>query len=139
MTELPSERVTGIGGVFFKAKDPDALREWYRSHLGISFEPGDGHTFLWRDDQRSEAADVAGVAGSTTWSVFDAATDYFDPSPAPFMINYRVPNLDRMLGQLRAAGVTVDDKVEEMEYGRFGWAMDPEGNRLELWEPAPGL
>jgi catechol 2,3-dioxygenase-like lactoylglutathione lyase family enzyme len=128
--------VTGIGGVFFKARDPDALREWYRRHLGIAFEPGDGATFLWRDDQRGDGEEVS---GSTTWSVFDERSDYFDPSTAWLMINYRVANLDRMLAQLRAAGVAVDDRVEEMEYGRFGWAMDPEGNRFELWEPAPDL
>jgi catechol 2,3-dioxygenase-like lactoylglutathione lyase family enzyme len=136
MTELPPERVTGIGGVFFKSKDPDALRRWYREHLGIAFEPGDGATFLWRDDQRGAGSEVT---GSTTWSVFDEGSDYFDPSSARFMINYRVADLDRMRSQLRAAGVEVDDRVEAMEYGRFGWARDPEGNRFELWEPAPGL
>jgi predicted enzyme related to lactoylglutathione lyase len=136
MTDLPGERVTGIGGVFFKSSDPAALRDWYRTHLGIEFEPEDGATFLWRNDQRPDAE---GVSGSTTWSIFPERTDYFDPSSARFMVNYRVSNLDRMLAQLREAGVPVDGRVEEMEYGRFGWAMDPEGNRIELWEPAPGL
>jgi len=136
MTGLPSERVTGIGGVFLKSKDPDALRAWYRDHLGVAVEPYGGATFLWKDDQRGEGEEVE---GSTTWSVFDDASDYFDPSPARFMINYRVTSLDRMLEQLRAAGATVDDRIQEMEYGRFGWAMDPDGNRFELWEPAPGL
>jgi predicted enzyme related to lactoylglutathione lyase len=136
VSELPTERVTGIGGVFFKSRDPAALREWYRAHLGIDHEPDDGAMFRWRDDQRTGGPEVA---GSTTWSIFDDRSGYFDPSAARFMVNYRVSDLDRMLTQLRAAGVTVDDHVEASEYGRFGWAMDPEGNRLELWEPPPGL
>jgi predicted enzyme related to lactoylglutathione lyase len=122
------ERATGIGGVFFKSKDPAALGAWYRDHLGLELEAGQDavSVFRWTD-------------GTTTWSAFPDDTRSFEPSTAPFMINYRVSNLDRMLEQLRAAGALVDDRVEDSEFGRFGWAGDPEGNRFELWEPAPGL
>ncbi len=125
-------RVTGIGGVFFKAQDPEALREWYRIHLGVSIEPWGGAVFRWQTPERPEPA------GATVWSLFPADTKYFDPSHAPFMINYRVANLDRVLAALRAEGCAVDDKVEVSEFGKFGWVMDPERNRIELWEPPPG-
>ena len=122
------ERVKGIGGVFFKSRDPESLLGWYREHLGIEHAHGCA-VFPWRraeDPQRK---------GSTVWSPFSKDTEYFAPSEASFMINYRVDDLDAMLAQLRAAGVTVDDRIEESEFGPFGWAMDPDGNRLELWEP----
>jgi predicted enzyme related to lactoylglutathione lyase len=119
------ERVTGIGGVFFKARDPRALAAWYRQHLGIPIDANQTYGML--------ASAAAGEP--TVWSAFPETTQYFEPSSAPFMINYRVRDLDAMLNQLRAAGVTVDDKVEDYDYGRFGWAIDPEGNRFELWEP----
>jgi predicted enzyme related to lactoylglutathione lyase len=119
------ERVTGLGGVFFKAKDPKALTEWYRAHLGV---PGDG-IFQWREE-----ADPQRI-GKTVWSAFSQDTRYFEPSTAPFMINYRVRDLDAVLAALRSEGVVVDPKIEEGEYGRFAWIMDPEGNRIELWEP----
>ena len=122
------ERITGIGGIFFKAKDHASLLAWYRDHLGLDGDPH-GSTFEWRE------ADGSGRRRHTVWSVFKHDTRYFDPSPAPFMVNYRVANLDRMLAQLKAAGVPVDEKIEESEFRRFGWAMDPEGNRFELWEP----
>ena len=119
------ERVVGIGGVFFKTRDPKALAAWYREHLGVPVEAG-----------QTYGAFVAAAAGEqAVWSTFPADTSYFGPGPAPFMVNYRVRNLDAMLAQLRAAGVKVDDKVEDYDYGRFGWAADPEGNRFELWEP----
>lgn len=129
------ERVTGIGGIFLKARDPKGLAAWYREHLGVPIAEGQTYgTFT---------AGPGGEAASpeqTVWSVFPADTPYFAPSAAPFMVNYRVADLDRMLAQLRAAGAAVDDRVEEYEYGRFGWASDPEGNRFELWEPAgPGF
>lgn len=124
-----SERVTGIGGIFFKARDKAALIAWYRERLGMDVQEWGGATFDWRD------ADDAAKRGQTLWTVFPRESPYFDPSASPFMINYRVANLDRMLAQLRTAGVTVDDKIESSEFGRFGWAMDPEGNRVELWEP----
>jgi predicted enzyme related to lactoylglutathione lyase len=128
----PAERVTGIGGVFFYAADPAALMAWYRQHLGVVADPDGAVVFRW------PAGQDAARPGSTVWVPFPADTTYFAPSTKPFMINFRVANLDRMLAQLRAAGVPVDDHVEEMLYGRFGWCMDPEGNRVELWEPAEG-
>lgn len=121
------KRVTGIGGIFFKSKDPDGLREWYRKHLGIEAESW-GATFRWRDDPRADN-------GSTAWSVMPETTKYFQPSDKPFMINFRVADLTSLLEELRAEGVTVDDKMDESEFGKFGWVMDPDGNRLELWEP----
>lgn len=123
------ERVTGIGGIFFKSPDPAALVAWYRDHLGIQPEWDAGATFTWRRDDDPEQH------GTTVWSAFPADTRYFEPADRPFMINYRVADLDAMLAQLRAAGVQVDERVEESEYGRFGWAMDPHGNRFELWQP----
>jgi len=121
------ERVTGIGGIFFKAKDPEAMAAWYSQHLGIGIE--DGHAdFVWREKDNPDQT------GRTVWSIFPADTDYFGPSRPAFMINYRVSNLDRMLEQLRAGGILVE-KVEDYDYGRFAWITDPEGNRIELWEP----
>ena len=128
------ERVTGIGGVFFKANDRAALLAWYREHLGLRSLPDDDAVVLrWRDADQPERL------GSTTWALFDAETTYFDPSRSPFMVNYRVRDLDAMLDQLRSAGVQVDDRIEDAGFGRFGWAMDPEGNRFELWEPPEGM
>jgi predicted enzyme related to lactoylglutathione lyase len=128
------ERVTGIGGVFFKARDPKALLEWYGSHLGMVPEPDfTGTVFRWGSDQRSDGA------GTMTWAIFPSDTTYFCSPDARAMVNYRVEDLDRMLAQLRSAGVGVDPRVEESEFGRFGWAVDGEGNRFELWQPAPGL
>ena len=119
------ERVIGIGGVFFKSRDPKALAAWYREHLGVPVEPGQTYGAL-----------TSAAAGETTvWSAFAADTKYFGPGPAPFMVNYRVRNLDAMLAQLRAHGVQVDDKREEGPHGRFGWARDCDGNRFELWQP----
>ncbi|MFO0880405.1 MAG: VOC family protein [Gemmataceae bacterium] len=117
------ERVLGIGGVFFQARDPQALAAWYREHLGIPIAPDQTYGVL--------ASTAAGE--HTVWSVFPA--DSTSPAPAPFKVNYRVRNLDAMLAQLRAAGATVSDKVEDYGFGRFGWATDPEGNTFELWEP----
>jgi predicted enzyme related to lactoylglutathione lyase len=126
------DRVTGIGGIFFKAHDPEKLKVWYRQHLGI--EPGDDGTvvFQWREQHRPD------LVGTTVWAPFPHDTRYFDPSSKPFMINYRVANLGWLLEQLRAEGVQVEDQIEEHEYGRFAWVIDPEGNRVELWEPAEG-
>lgn len=128
------ERATGIGGVFFKARDPKALLEWYRSHLGVDPAPDfTGVVFRWGIEKSPDAA------GTTTWAIFPSDTTYFGAAKAQCMINYRVVDLDRMLTQLRGAGVQVDGRVEDSEFGRFGWAVDPEGNRLELWQPARGL
>lgn len=119
------ERVLGMGGVFFKARDPQALAAWYREHLGVPLEEG-----------QSFAQFVSTGAGEeTVWATFPADTDYFGSPSAHCMFNYRVRDLHAMLAQLRAAGVAVDENVQEGEYGRFGWATDPEGNRFELWEP----
>lgn len=123
-------RVTGIGGIFLKARDPDALRAWYRDHLGVDVQSWGGATFRWTDP-------ASGREGVTVWSVFPSTSDYFKPSNAPFMVNYRVADLAAALAALRAEGCTVDDRTEESEYGKFGWVMDVEGNRVELWEP-PG-
>lgn len=129
------ETVTGIGGVFIRAgSDHQALLAWYRNHLGIEPEEWGGKVFTWGPKEP-----LPGEGGSTTWAVFPADTEYFGEGEAPYMINYRVENLDRMLQQLRSAGVSVDDRVHESEFGRFGWAVDPDGNRFELWQPAPGL
>jgi predicted enzyme related to lactoylglutathione lyase len=126
------KRVTGIGGIFFKAKDAEKLKEWYRDHLGIDCHGGAGAAFEWREPEHPERS------GLTVWSVFPAHTKYFEPSAAPFMINYRVADLDRLLAQLREEGVEVEGRIEEDENGRFAWASDPEGNRFELWEPSQG-
>ncbi len=124
-------RVTGIGGIFFKAKDPKALGEWYKTHLGIKVEEWGGVAFRWADDN------TAGT-GTTVWSPFKADTTYFEPGTANFMINYRVADLHALLACLREEGCAVDDKVDESEYGKFGWVLDPEGNRIELWQPPDG-
>ena len=122
-------RITGLGGIFFKAKDPEKLRAWYQEHLGLDLQDWGGTAFRWRD------VNEPAREGSTVWSIFPASSNYFDPSSAPFMVNYRVNDLERVLLALRAEGCTVDEKVEVSEFGKFGWVMDPEGNRLELWEP----
>ncbi len=123
------KRVTGIGGIFFKTQDVKQMRDWYSKHLDIPVEEGGYGLFRWRDDENPE------MRKSTTWSLFKADTDYFAPSTAPFMINYRVENLVELLDTLRKEGVRVEDKIEEYEFGKFGWIYDPEGNKIELWEP----
>jgi predicted enzyme related to lactoylglutathione lyase len=120
------EQVTGIGGIFFKARDPARMAAWYREHLGIGNEDGQAD-FVWREH------DQPNRIGRTVWSLFQEDTDYFGLASTPFMINYRVSNLERMLEQVRVAGISVD-KVEDHAYGRFAWITDPEGNRIELWE-----
>jgi predicted enzyme related to lactoylglutathione lyase len=123
------KRVVGIGGVFFKAENPEALSKWYQEHLGVPGGQGGPAMFHWRRDDAPEQREL------TVWSPFKKDTTYFEPSRAPFMINYVVDDLDAVLAALRAEGVTVDDKIQDEGYGRFGWAMDPEGNRIELWQP----
>jgi predicted enzyme related to lactoylglutathione lyase len=120
------ERATGIGGVFVRSANPDALRAWYAEHLGLELEAFGGVSLRSRGGE------------TLTWAVFAGDTEYFGRRDQQVMVNYRVRDLDVMLAQLRAAGAAVDDRVEEQEYGRFGWATDPDGNRFELWEPAPG-
>jgi predicted enzyme related to lactoylglutathione lyase len=124
-------KVTGIGGVFFKAKDMDRMKDWYRDMLGIPLEADQAYgIFNWRDKDNAERI------GGTVWSLFAADSDYFDPATAPMMVNYRVDNLDEALADLRARGVTIVGEPMDMEgVGRFGWVLDPEGNKIELWEP----
>jgi len=123
-------RVTGIGGIFLKAKDPAMLREWYRSHLGIDVQAWGGTSFPWVDRAGEP------TAGTTTWMIGDGSS--FAPSHAPFMVNYRVADLHALLAALRSEECNVLEKTEESEYGKFGWVMDPEGNKVELWEPPAG-
>jgi predicted enzyme related to lactoylglutathione lyase len=126
------KRVTGIGGIFFHAKDPVALRAWYQRHLGIDVQPWGGAAFRWTDD----AGEPAG--GTTVWSIGSAGSDHFAPGAASFMINYRVEDLDALLQALRNEGCEVLDKTDDAEYGKFGWVVDPEGNKVELWQPPAG-
>lgn len=123
------KRVTAIGGVFFKADDPKALNEWYSKHLGIPLDSYGSAVFHWRDDENPDKK------GSTVWSTFKRETTYFGSGPQSSMINYRVENLDALLEALAAEGVVIDPKREEYDYGKFAWIVDPEGNRIELWEP----
>src|SRR2546423_8052288 len=115
-------RVTGLGGVFFKAEDPERMYAWYETHLGLKKDEG-GVLFRWREAKSD-------VPGTTVWAIFGKDTKYFNPSTAPFMLNYRVEDIDAMLERLRSEGVKVDDRREDSEYGRFAWVMDPEGNRI---------
>ena len=121
-------RVTGIGGVFFKCKDPKKVKQWYKAHLGLNTDQY-GTTFEWR-----QAADST-RKGFTQWSAFSEKTKYFDPSTRDFMINYRVENLNALLQDFKRDSVTVTDTVESYSYGRFVHIMDIEGNKIELWEP----
>ena len=124
------KRVTGIGGIFFKAKDPKALGAWYRDHLGLDVSEWGGAVFQWGGD--------GSEAGMTIWSPFAADTQYMAPGRASFMVNFRVADLDGLLAALRSEGCNVVDKVERSEYGAFGWVIDPEGNKIELWQPPEG-
>jgi predicted enzyme related to lactoylglutathione lyase len=126
------KRVTGIGGIFFKAKDPKALGDWYRKHLGVPVEEWGGAMFSW-----SNPENPSGV-GTTLWTPFKEDTSHFAPSKSSFMINFRVHDLHALIKALREEGCAVDEKVDDSEYGKFGWVMDPEGNRVELWQPPDG-
>jgi predicted enzyme related to lactoylglutathione lyase len=116
------ERVVGIGGVFFRARNPERLREWYAEHLGVDVQDWGGQAF------------VGDSGDQTVWCIFSSSSDYW-PRKQSSMLNYRVRDLDAMVAQLREAGVRVDDKQEEEENGWFAWGYDPEGNRFELWQP----
>ena len=120
------KRVTGIGGLFFKTENPAELKNWYKKHLGFNTDDW-GCTFWWKDKNNKSA--------STQWSPFEENTSYFSPSKKDFMFNYRVANLTELLKNLKNEGVTIVGKIEEYEYGKFGWILDPEGNKIELWEP----
>ena len=126
------KRVTGIGGIFFKAKDAPALQAWYKRHLGIDVQSWGGTAFSWTD------ADGKPSGGMTTWSIGSVEGDQFAPSAAPFMINYRVDDLRGLIAALKAEGCNVLEKIDDSEYGKFGWVIDPEGNKVELWEPPAG-
>jgi predicted enzyme related to lactoylglutathione lyase len=120
--------ILGIGGIFFKSTDHKALRSWYQDKLGI-LNGEFGGTFKWR------AHDAPDTERITAWSIFPSATEYFNPSESPFMINYIVDNLDAFLARCAANGVKIDPKREDYDYGRFAWIYDPDGNKIELWEP----
>ena len=122
------KKVTGIGGIFFKCKDPGKVREWYKTHLGMETDQY-GANFEWRQ------ADDPSKKGSTQWSPFAETTKYFEPSTRDFMINYRVENLEALVEQLKNEGVTIADNIETFDYGKFVHIIDVEGNKVELWEP----
>lgn len=129
---MTKQRVTGIGGVFLRAKDAKALAAWYAEHLGVPLDAGATYGVF---EAGGDGKDATGTKLSTVWSTFKHETDYFGDRGQQAMVNYRVADLDAMLAQLRAAGAKVDEKVMDEPYGKFGWAHDPEGNRFELWQP----
>lgn len=122
------KRVTGIGGIFFKSENPEKVKKWYEKHLGLQTDQW-GTNFEWRQAEDSTKK------GFTQWSPFSESTSYFEPSQKDFMINYRVQNLEWLVGQLAKEGVQILDEIETHEYGRFIHILDPEGNKIQLWEP----
>jgi predicted enzyme related to lactoylglutathione lyase len=122
------KKVTGIGGIFFKCKDPKKMKEWYKTHLGLNTNEY-GANFEWREESDSTKK------GSTQWSPFAETTKYFEPSTKDFMINYRVADLEALVEELKKEGVTIVDKIETYDYGKFVHIIDMEGNKVELWEP----
>lgn len=120
------KRVTGIGGLFFKATDPNATKEWYQQHLGFNTDSW-GCTFWWKDKEGKDC--------STQWSPFAKDTKYYSPSSKEFMFNYRVEDLESLLRVLKEEGVTIVGEMETYDYGKFAWIMDNDGNKIELWEP----
>ncbi|MBY5952626.1 VOC family protein [Algoriphagus sp. NF] len=126
------KKVTGIGGVFFKVKDPDATKAWYAKHLGLQTDRY-GTAFEWRSSENPAQK------GFTQWSPMNEDTQYFEPSTKEFMINYRVENLEELVKTLRAEGVKILDEIESFEYGKFVHILDPDGHAIELWEPNDGI
>jgi predicted enzyme related to lactoylglutathione lyase len=126
------KRVTGIGGIFFKSKDAPSLRAWYKRYLAIDVQVWGGAAFDWTDAQGKP------VAGTTAWCIDEQESDDFAPSSAPFMVNYRVEDLYALIKVLKEEGCNVLDEIDDSEYGRFGWVIDPDGNKVELWQPPPG-
>lgn len=126
-------RVTGIGGIFFTAKDPKGLAAWYKQHLGIDVQSWGGASFDWVD------ADGNAMKGTTAWLIGPNDGKHYAPSKSTFMVNYRVEDLDGLLQALRDEGCEVLEKVDDGDFGKFGWVMDPEGNKVELWQPLPGM
>ena len=131
-SEVDMKRVTGIGGIFFKAKDAPALQAWYKRHLAIDVQEWGGTAFTWAD------SDGKPTAGTTIWSIGPEEGGQFAPSKASFMVNYRVDDLHAVVAALKAEGCNVLDKIDDSEYGKFAWVIDPEGNKVELWEPPAG-
>jgi catechol 2,3-dioxygenase-like lactoylglutathione lyase family enzyme len=134
-TEQPGKteqrgRILGIGGVFFKSANRNQSREWYAKHLGLA-DKGGGAMLPWREHDDPQKEHV------TVWTIFPSSSNYFDPSPAPFMINYIVDDLDALLDRLKQEGVKIDDKRMNESYGRFAWIYDSDGNKIELWQPLP--
>jgi predicted enzyme related to lactoylglutathione lyase len=125
---IQMKKVTGIGGIFFKCKDPKAVNEWYKTHLGFDTSPY-GTSFEWREAEDSTKK------GVTQWNPFAENTKYFEPSTKDFMINYRVENLVELVEQLKLEGVTIVDTIETYDYGKFVHILDLEGNKIQLWEP----
>ena len=123
-------RIIGIGGVFFKSANRDQMREWYAKHLGLA-DKGQGVMLPWREHDDPQKEHV------TVWTVFPASSKYFDPSPAPFMINYIVDDMDALLERLKQEGVKIDPNRMDESYGRFAWIYDSDGNKIELWQPLP--
>jgi catechol 2,3-dioxygenase-like lactoylglutathione lyase family enzyme len=123
-------RILGIGGIFFKSANRDQAREWYAKHLGLE-DKGQGVMLPWREHDDPQKEHV------TVWTVFPASTKYLDPSPAPFMINYIVDDMDALLDRLKQEGVKIDPKRMDESYGRFAWIYDSDGNKIELWQPLP--
>jgi predicted enzyme related to lactoylglutathione lyase len=126
------KRVTGIGGVFFKAKDAPALQAWYKRHLGIDVQEWGGTVFPWTDSEGNS------VSGSTIWAIGSAQGDQFEPGGATFMINYRVEDVHALAKVLREEGCNVLEKMDDSDHGTFAWVIDPEGNKVELWQPPTG-
>ena len=126
------KRVTGIGGIFLKANDAPALQAWYKRHLGIDVQPWGGASFSWTNGEGEP------FAGTTIWSVMPAQGDPFAPGSATFMVNYRVDDLLALVEVLRAEECNVLEKIDDSEYGKFAWVIDPEGNKIELWQPPAG-
>lgn len=126
------QRVTGIGGIFFQAKDAPALQAWYRRHLGIDVQPWGGTAFRWA------AADGQAIGGTTIWSIGPADGTPFAPGASSFMVNYRVADARALAAALKAEGCNVLDTIDESDFGIFAWVIDPEGNKVELWQPPAG-
>lgn len=126
--ETRMKKVTGIGGIFFKCKDPNKMREWYNTNLGINANQY-GASFDWRE------ADDSTKKGVTQWATFAEKTKYFEPSTKDFMINYRVEHMENLVEELKKSGVTIVDTIQSFDYGKFVHILDPEGNKIELWEP----
>ena len=126
------KRVTGIGGVFFKCRDPKALGAWYKTHLGIDVQEWGGAAFDWVD------SDGKPIGGTTAWLINPQESDQFAPSKASFMVNYRVEDLHALVAALKAEGCNVLENIDESEFGKFAWVIDPEGNKVELWQPPAG-